>query len=110
MEEHCMDAVELYVRDILEGGQRRPSTIRDARHVFGHFAQWREEAGKGAPETLTRADLREFKGWLLEKFHTNTARKCWVRIGALYHYLLVEELIEKDPTLGIELPKLKQKP
>jgi integrase len=105
-----MDAVELYVRDVLEGGQRRPSTITDARNVFGHFARWREEASKGAPETLTRADLREFKSWLLERFHTNTARKCWVRVGALYHYLLVEDAIDRDPTLGIELPKLKQRP
>lgn len=103
-----MNAVECYIRDVLLGGQRAESTITDARHVFGHFARWREEAGKGAPETLTRADMREFKTWLLEQFHTNTARKVWVRVGALYRYLLVEEAIDKNPMLGIELPKLKQ--
>jgi integrase len=114
------DVIESYIRDVLVGGQRSASTVHDARLVFGHFTAWREKAKKPAPEKLTKADLREFKLWLLDKepegrkpFHPNTARKVWVRVGALYRYLVNEDLdgigIDRNPMAGIELPKLKMK-
>jgi len=104
-----MSVIDAYIRDVLKGGQRRPGTLESAENTFRHFDRWRAEADKGAPETLTRADMREWKAWLLEQFHTNTARKHWVRTGALYRYLLAEEVIEKNPTIGIELPILTKK-
>ena len=40
-----MNVIEQYIRDVLEGGQRKKGTILSALDTFKKFNAWREESG-----------------------------------------------------------------
>ncbi len=62
-----------------------------------------------APENLTLETLREFLRWITELGMTPSSQARIVSgIKAFYKYLLVEDLIKKNPSELLEAPKLKR--
>jgi integrase/recombinase XerD len=68
-----------------------------------------KETGSG-PEELDREHLSQFLTWISELgLSARTQARILSGIKAFYHYLLIEDLIEKDPTALLEGPRLDSK-
>lgn len=64
----------------------------------------------GGPEELGREQLSQFLTWISELgLSARTQARILSGIKAFYHYLLMEDLIEKDPTALLEGPRLDSK-
>jgi len=64
----------------------------------------------GGPEELDREQLSQFLTWISELgLSARTQARILSGIKAFYHYLLMEDLIENDPTALLEGPRLDSK-
>lgn len=62
------------------------------------------------PETLRLAQLRKFVEWMSEKgVSPRTQARTISGIKSFYKYLLIEEIVENDPTTLLESPKIGRK-
>jgi len=62
------------------------------------------------PEELDREQLSRFLTWISELgLSARTQARILSGIKAFYHYLLIEDLLEKDPTALLEGPRLDSK-
>src|SRR4030095_12553483 len=62
------------------------------------------------PEDVQLRDLQEFIEFINELgLNENSQARILSGIRGFYKYLLIEDLVKKDPTLLIEGPKLKRK-
>lgn len=62
------------------------------------------------PENVTLADLREFIVWVIELGMTPASQaRILSGVKAFYKYMLMEDLIQSDPSELLESPKLQRK-
>jgi integrase/recombinase XerD len=80
---------------------------RDIDKLY-QFADCREV--KLRPETITLTDLREFIVWVIELgMIPSSQARILSGVKAFYKYLMMEDLIQSDPSELLETPKLTRK-
>lgn len=68
------------------------------------------EQAETGPEKMNREQLSQFLVWINELgLSARTQARILSGIKAFFHYLLLEDLIEKDPTALLEGPRLESK-
>lgn len=73
---------------------------------IGAFHAWLQDRGIGLA-TAGREALLDHLGWRLERGYTaRSSARFLSALRGFYRYLLREQLIERDPTLDVELPRL----
>lgn len=69
-----------------------------------------QQKNRSTPEKLGKKDLEDFLGWIVELgLSATTQSRIISGIKAFYRYLILEELIQEDPTALIESPKIGRK-
>ena len=100
-----MDAIfEAY----LAAQQRRrcsPLTLKAIRHALGQTQRWLDEHDLVAGE-LTLLGCEEYFDELLERQAVSTVRRRLAYVWAAYRYGVRHELVERDPTADVRLPRL----
>lgn len=87
------NSIEAYSRDI------------DKLYQFAHSREI-----KLRPETITLSNLRDFIVWVIELGMTPASQaRILSGIKAFYKYMLMEDLIQRDPSELLEAPKLQRK-
>jgi integrase len=100
-----MDAIfEAYL-----AAQRRrrcsPLTLKAIRHALGQTQRWLDEHDLAAGE-LTLLGCEEYFDELLERQAVSTVRRQLAYVRAAYRYAQRHELVERDPTADVRLPRL----
>jgi integrase len=100
-----MDAIfEAY---IAAQRRRRPSplTVKAIRHALGQTQRWLDLHDIAAGE-LTLLECEEYFDELLERQAVSTVRRHLAYVRAAYRYAVRHELVERDPTADVRLPRL----
>jgi site-specific recombinase XerD len=100
-----MDAIfEAY---IAAQRRRRPSplTLKAIRHAFGQTQRWLDEHDVAASE-LGLLECEEYFDALLERQAVSTVRRHLAYVRAAYRYAVRHELVDRDPTADVRLPRL----
>lgn len=87
--------------------RRRPSplTIKAIRHALGQTQHWLDEQDVRADE-LTLLRCEEYFDELLERQAVSTVRRHLAYVRAAYRYALRHEVVARDPTADVRLPRL----
>ena len=87
--------------------RRRPSplTLKAIRHALGQTQRWLDEHDLVAGE-LTLLGCEEYFDELLERQAVSTVRRRLAYVWAAYRYGVRHELVERDPTADVRLPRL----
>jgi integrase len=87
--------------------RRRPSplTIKAIRHALGQTQRWLDQHGLAAEE-LSLLGCEEYFDELLERQAVSTVRRHLAYVRAAYRYALRHDLVERDPTADVRLPRL----
>ncbi|HPA12491.1 MAG: site-specific tyrosine recombinase XerD [Bacteroidales bacterium] len=86
-----------------------PNTIEAYIRDLERLMLFLDEAGynKLTPEKLTLSHFEEFIGWLGKKgYNASTQSRTISGIRTFYKYLMIEDIIENNPTELIERPRL----
>ena len=88
-----------------------PNSIEAYLSDIGKLQQFMELSKmERGPEELDREQLSRFLTWISELgLSARTQARILSGIKAFYHYLLMEDLLEKDPTALLEGPRLDSK-
>lgn len=88
-----------------------PNSIEAYLSDIGKLEQFLEHAGlECGPGEMDREQLSRFLAWISELgLSARTQARILSGIKAFYRYLLLEDLIEKDPTALLEGPRLDRK-
>lgn len=88
-----------------------PNSIEAYLSDIGKLQQFLELSQvESGPEELDREQLSRFLTWISELgLSARTQARILSGIKAFYHYLLMEDLVEKDPTALLEGPRLDSK-
>ena len=79
-------------------------------HDVRLFEQYSVGIGKTNPESITQNDVKDFIRFIVEiGFAATSQSRIISGIRAFYHYLLMEELIKKNPLQFIKSPKNPRK-
>jgi integrase len=100
-----MDAIfEAY---IAAQRRRRPSplTLKAIRHALGQTQRWLDQHDLSASD-LTLLGCEEYFDELLERQAVSTVRRHLAYVRAAYRYAVRHELVERDPTADVRLPRL----
>jgi integrase len=100
-----MDAIfEAY---IAAQRRRRPSplTLTAIRHALGQTQRWLDQHDTAADE-LTLLGCEEYFDELLERQAVSTVRRHLAYVRAAYRYAVRHELVGRDPTADVRLPRL----
>ena len=100
-----MDAIfEAYLAAQL---RRRPSplTLKAIRHALGQTQRWLDEHELIACE-LSLLECEEYFDCLLERQAVSTVRRHLAYVRAAYRYAVRHELVDRDPTADVRLPRL----
>lgn len=92
----------------LAAQQRRrcsPLTLKAIRHALGQAQRWLDEHELAAGE-LTLLGCEEYFDELLERQAVSTVRRQLAYVRAAYRYGVRHELVERDPTADVRLPRL----
>ena len=87
--------------------RRRPSplTLKAIRHALGQTQRWLDEHDLAAGD-LTLLACEEYFDELLERQAVSTVRRHLAYVRAAYRYAVRHELVERDPTADVRLPRL----
>lgn len=87
--------------------RRRPSplTIKAIRHALQQTQRWLDAHDLAASE-LGLLTCEEYFDELLERQAVSTVRRHLAYVRAAYRYALRHELVERDPTADVRLPRL----
>ncbi len=87
--------------------RRRPSplTLKAIRHALGQTQRWLDERNLAACE-LSLLGCEEYFDELLERQAVSTVRRHLAYVRAAYRYAVRHELVERDPTADVRLPRL----
>jgi integrase/recombinase XerC len=87
--------------------RRRPSplTLKAIRHALGQTQRWLDEHDLAAVE-LSLLGCEEYFDELLERQAVSTVRRHLAYVRAAYRYGVRHELVERDPTADVRLPRL----
>ena len=100
-----MDAIfEAY----LAAQQRRrssPLTIKTVEHTLRSAQRWLDEH-QIAPSELTLLECEQYFDELLGRAAVATARRQLAYVRAAYRYGVRHDLVERDPTVDVKLPRL----
>jgi integrase/recombinase XerD len=88
-----------------------PNSIEAYLSDIGKLEQFLEHAGlEEKPLEMSREQLSRFLTWISEMgLSARTQARILSGIKAFYHFLLMEDLIKKDPTALLEGPRLDSK-
>ena len=88
-----------------------PHTIEAYINDVGKFVQWLElEGRKTMPLSIQMNDLTQFILWANQLgLEASTQARLISGLRAFYKYLLVEDLMENDPTELLESPRMRRK-
>jgi integrase len=87
--------------------RRRPSplTIKAITHALLQTQRWLDERDVAVDE-LSLVRCEEYFDWLLERQAVSTVRRHLAYVRAAYRYGLRHELVARDPTADVRLPRL----
>jgi site-specific recombinase XerD len=87
--------------------RRRPSplTLKAIRHALGQTQRWLDEHELAAEE-LSLLGCEEYFDELLERQAVSTVRRHLAYVRAAYRYAVRHDLVERDPTADVRLPRL----
>jgi site-specific recombinase XerD len=87
--------------------RRRPSplTLKAIRHALGQTQRWLDQHDLAASQ-LTLLGCEEYFDALLERQAVSTVRRHLAYVLAAYRYAVRHELVERDPTADVRLPRL----
>lgn len=87
--------------------RRRPSplTIKAIRHALAQTQRWLDQQELAAGE-LSLLRCEEYFDELLERQAVSTVRRHLAYVRAAYRYAVRHELVERDPTADVRLPRL----
>lgn len=87
------------------------NTIEAYLDDVNKLTQYLEVVGKTiAPTAITKQNLKDFIKWISELGMTaNSQARILSGIKAFYKYLIMEDLLDEDPTATLEGPKLARK-
>ena len=87
--------------------RRRPSplTLKAIRHALGQTQRWLDQHDTAADE-LTLLGCEEYFDELLERQAVSTVRRHLAYVRAAYRYGVRHQLVERDPTADVRLPRL----
>ena len=100
-----MDAIfEAY---LVAQRRRRPSplTIKAITHALLQTQRWLDERDVAVDE-LSLVRCEEYFDWLLERQAVSTVRRHLAYLRAAYRYGLRHDLVARDPTADVRLPRL----
>jgi integrase/recombinase XerD len=88
-----------------------PHTIEAYLNDVGRFVQWLELEGRVCPPLSVKPDdLTQFILWANRLgLEASTQSRLISGLRAFYKYLMVEDLLEEDPTELLESPRLRRK-
>jgi len=83
-------------------------TVRNYRQAFEDFHRWLTQGGRGATAfgTLTARDVRDFVIEAQRRFGRRTLHNHVSGLRAFYRYWMRDGKLERNPFLGVPLPKL----
>lgn len=83
-------------------------TVRNYRQAFEDFHRWRGQAGKSAGDfgALSVRDVRDFVIEAQRRFGRRTLHNHVSGLRAFYRYWMREGRLERNPFVGVPLPKL----
>jgi integrase/recombinase XerD len=86
---------------------RRPSplTLKALRHALGQTQRWLDRHDLAAGE-LGLLQCEEYFDELLERQAVSTVRRHLAYVRAAYRYAVRHDLVERDPTADVRLPRL----
>jgi integrase len=82
-----------------------PLTLKAIRHALGQTQRWLEEHELAAGE-LSLLGCEEYFDELLERQAVSTVRRQLAYVRAAYRYGVRHDLLERDPTADVRLPRL----
>lgn len=86
-----------------------PYTLRNYEHALNTFFSWlKNEKWDGQPSSITKNYLRMF---IIEcqKTHSRRTIHNWISaIRSFFEYLIKQKILERNPTTGLNLPKIKK--
>jgi integrase/recombinase XerD len=87
--------------------RRRPSplTVKAIRHALGQTQRWLDQHDLAAND-LTLLRCEEYFDGLLERQAVSTVRRHLAYVRAAYRYGVRHDLVERDPTADVRLPRL----
>ena len=82
------------------------NTLKSYRHDLASFADWLDRQAMSI-SSVKRTDLNKYLSYRLDRgLKARSTARSLSCLRALYRYLLREKIIEDDPTLRVENPKL----
>jgi integrase/recombinase XerD len=91
--------------EALRRRRRAPLTIRDNQRVLAQLHAWLTGQGMAAADLDPLACERFFER-LLDRYAVATIRHMLATVRAAYRYGLRHQLVELDPTVDVQLPRL----
>jgi len=86
------------------------NTLESYRRDLEKFIAYMKKEKKTSPEDIDRQALNAFIGDLKKKGHaTSTISRCIASIRSFFNFLLQEGVIENNPALDIESPRIEKK-
>jgi site-specific recombinase XerD len=87
--------------------RRRPSplTVKAIRHALEQTQRWLDDHDQTAAE-LSLLTCEEYFDELLERQAVSTVRRHLAYVRAAYRYAVRHELVARDPTADVRLPRL----
>ncbi len=100
-----MDALLEAYLDALRRRRRAPLTVRNARRALAQLDAWTAAHGVRFGE-LDPLSCERFFEAQLARYAVATVRHQLTTVRAAYRYAIRHELVKRDPTLDVELPRL----
>jgi integrase len=85
--------------------RRSPLTAKAIKHALGQTQRWLDVHEVAAGE-LTLLECEQYFDWLLERRAVSTVRRQLAYVRAAYRYGVRHELVGRDPTADVRLPRL----
>ncbi len=86
------------------------NTLESYRRDLDKFLAYMQKQKKTAPGDVDRHDINAFIGELKNKGHaTSTISRCVASIRSFFNFLLQEGIIEGNPALELESPRIEKK-
>lgn len=86
------------------------NTLESYERDLAAFIDYLQQSGVQSIESSNTMHIHQYIHHLRQQGRAAASvSRCMVSLRALYHYLLQERLVNTDPTMGLESPKLEKK-
>lgn len=103
--------LNLYMKYLREDKGRSSNTIASYRRDLSQFFDYMQSCGIHALADTTRTHVQGYMLHLKKIGRaSSTINRTLVAIRSFYHFLIMEQVMERDPTLNLDAPKPEKRP